>query len=307
MADENPTTPEQDVPDNGTPAPEFSADQTNDKLVDYSKSLADYVKSASSLATVKCTEYDSKKVISGYKHCAYQEASNAYNEYTNISLCISTQLTQDIAQIKANLTVYNDQSTLVGEKIVAGQDQVRAMKKLVTEVNELAGKLNEALKDSCNSQQKRSLVNGITAVNDDLAFMDAITEIIECAESACEKADTAFETGVKVAGINAFKNVESLVEPGTNLETNTNLFNTDVTGNITFATEQMATSMAELTTAQQEETMTEAEKYKALLLKAAIVETEAYAKNVEAIDVSGLTSIEDICEKVKKTFVGETC
>ncbi len=287
----------------------FSPDQTNEIFTEHGNKLGDPIKDAENEAGIRTTEYEAKKVISNYKQCAYEEAVKAYREYSKICICISTYLEQDVTQINGNVGSYIDQSQGFSTYLSASLDKIKEMKKKMLEVNDAAYKLRDALKDSCNSEQKKILIRGLPGTDDEPSFLEAAKDIIEQASVVCSRADDVFETGVKVAGINAFTNVESLKEFGTTLVTCAGGFNKDVKSNVTFTSEQMTAALDDLSAALQEESIAESEKYKALLAQSSLEDTRFYVLSENKIRKScaRFGSIIEICGEVENTFDDDTC
>ncbi|MCB0628405.1 MAG: hypothetical protein R2824_18805 [Saprospiraceae bacterium] len=286
----------------------FSPDQTNDSFDNYREGLSGPIKNAASDGKVACTEYNSKKVISGYKRCAYQRAGKAYIEYSNISVCISTMLAEDVRQIKSNIDVYIAQSGTLKENLSGALEQISGIKKKLGELNDAACKLKDALKDSCNSEQKKALIKGLPQTSTQEKFNDAVSKIIAQAEAACDMADSTFESSVKVAGINAFSNVGSLLEYGKTMEASATVFDKDIQANINSAKELQAATYAAFLEALQLESTDEYKKYKALLIEEALEVTQEFATDPDKIEIPvDLNTLEKICEKVEGTFTNTLC
>lgn len=280
---------------------------TTDKFNEFAdKELGPKIDAAASKGKVKLTVFGQKETLKNYKLCSLIQTEAAHDEYSNIMNCIMTVLAESVGEIQSNIESYISYETQMEEALTTSIQAVKEVKTKLSAVNDAACKLENAMKDSCNSEQLRELVNGIQESEDgeEKKFKDAVEEIQGQVDAAKDAGYKAFETGIKVAGIAKFTNLQSLKAFGGNLQTGVEQLSGDILDNIDFSATKKTEIQEELTAIMKERINAKFEKFKALLEQKALESTEAYAEapDVPEDEEGSPVTLEAICEKVESSF-----
>jgi len=189
--------------------------QTEDCINKYIEDrLVSAVKSAENQEQVSCFDYGAEVEASKYKICSYLQILDVFSEYRGIKNCVSVNLKTHANHIKENVAYCGELTGEIDKALNESLDAIKALKNKMSEVRDAACKLEAARTDSCHSEQLKALkklpekdqVSGLTR------FTNKTDDIIGKSESLYNIADDLFEKGVKVAGILAFMNINSLTE-----------------------------------------------------------------------------------------------
>lgn len=262
--------------------------------------LDDAIEAAKSTKNVNCTVKNQKATIRLYKTCSLLQAGDALEEYTNISNCITTTLSQGALELQADISSYITKAGAMESALQTAMAAVKAAKTKISEVKTAACKLENAMTDTCNSEQMRVLSLRIVADSDtgEKNFADTVEDIMDAVDHANNCAYEAFESGIKVSGIMQFTNVESLKSFGDGLKGYVDALHADVQGNITKAASNQTAAQTALTTALQELTTATFQKNHVLSLHNGLVGTREYVADPTA----PMNDLNTISEKVEQTF-----
>lgn len=201
--------------------------KTQDFFDKYKEELDKKMKKCDSDLSVKNTEKET--ACSNYEFALtyLNQAKDAVSEYEKISNCTTTIMNQDVTEIDNKISNTIALSGQVKTDLDAAIEAVRDAKSKIAVVDSLACKLTDALGQSCNSEEMKVLkkIQG---------FEETVRKLIQKANQANNAVDDAHEVAIKVSATQAFTNVESLKDFGTNLKTKGAAFHANVLENLTF-------------------------------------------------------------------------
>lgn len=293
--------------DSGEPASgNGDSSQTDGCFKDYhEKVLKKEIEGAESTKKVKETVFAQKYTVKNFRTCTLLRAQAACDEYTNIKNCITTILGQSAVEIQANIDAYITYGKDTETALTAAFKAIKGAKSKLAAVNDAACRLENCIKDSCNSEQLRILKDGfdelIVKGKTEKTFIEHINEIQSKVDMANDTGLGAFEIGVKVAGIQKFTNIKSLKGFGNNLQEGIDLLVGDVAENVTYSKGKKEKAQEELTTALQELTTAKFKKFNATLKLKSLKESEKYVLGPHL----PTDTIEEICTNVEASF--EAC
>jgi hypothetical protein len=229
-----------DPVDSGTePIPpavdESSPSKAVNKFNDYLESpLETELGQAEGAVTVGCLAYEDSKSGSNIQVCRLEDALKVRAEYRGIQNCISTTLAAHSEGVSGNVAEYVVSETAIGGKLTTALEAIKAAKSQMAKVRGLVCKLEDAQKDSCNSEQCKAIDKGLPKSNGEKGlkrFNVEVSAIAEKTKELCVRTDGIFDVGVKYAGIQASINVACLTDAVALLKTDADNLVTDVADN----------------------------------------------------------------------------
>jgi uncharacterized protein YoxC len=294
------------------PVDESSPSKAVNKFNDYLESpLETDVKQATGAVTVGCLAYEDGKSGSNIRVCRLEDAHKVRAEYRGIQNCISSTLAAHAGGVKDSVVEYVVSETALSAKLTTALEAIKAAKKQMTKVRGIVCKLEDAQKDSCNSEQCKAIDKGLPMANGEKGlkrFNAEVSAIAEETKELCVRTDGIFDVGVKYAGIQASVNVACLTDAMT-------LLKKDADGLVTNVTENGTALDAKITTQQTAldgeidglgaalKGRLHGERYHAALLDLQIQLTDISGEDCSAFDeAAGKERIEEICTTAVTTF-----
>jgi hypothetical protein len=183
-------------------------------------------------------KFVSEKALYESKTCIFNHTEENYRRYRNFEITAGTELLQTNESVKANVTQLKTWNTALNGLLVNIAKQVKDLKGKYTDLKDAACKLETSYGDSCNIAQ-RKVLTGTTAskekCNDTTTVVDGcqntdkdITQLITTGKCLAHEADTLFQVGSDVIGIQLFSNIDTLDQLQKDLSTKSSAFDTTI-------------------------------------------------------------------------------
>lgn len=170
--------------------------------------------------------YSGLKELMGYKKCMFVWTEENYQVYRNLEICVGTELIQVNDTIKDNIAGYIKENKSLGDTLKDILKKVKDVKSKVYDLREMACKLENCMKDSCNCNQMTILLgkapdnckdktgqqpppsgNRPSACDD----VENIFNDLKCMpKSLALDIDSIFAAAADVVGIQVFSNINTL-------------------------------------------------------------------------------------------------
>ncbi|MBL7818448.1 MAG: hypothetical protein JNL70_25780 [Saprospiraceae bacterium] len=167
-----------------------------------------------------------------FKNCSFKKAKAAIREYEGLMNHVVATAHQDVVEINTSINKYIKYTGDIKTAFDSVVESLRTAKKSLSEVESTANFLAEVLENSDQSEEQKWLKKEVPNFAPTVKKFAGDTG---WADKANDLADDAFEIAVKVIGINASINVESLIPLSTQLQTDITALKEDVKGNMTFS------------------------------------------------------------------------
>ncbi|MBW8682924.1 hypothetical protein [Chitinophaga rhizophila] len=267
-----------------------------DELQQKSSNLEAEVIKTNTASQVVCVE---RKVNDKY--------ARAVKEYNFLSNCVTVYAGQDLEGLTT--TVALAQARYAGIK-TAFDTAVAAIKNAKQKsglVNTLAGKLKDAVADSCNSEELKLIRENLSKGGPGKkSIEDSVQEFVAYAEKIVNQADDVAQAAVKVAGINAFVNIDNLTSLiATAKADGTNLL-TDVENNVKSIQKKYDDSRKPLGEALKELSKAGSLKYAAWVVKDAVADTAKFVDDKNC-NGGGCKKLDEISEEAENAFDSGNC
>lgn len=290
------------------PMEEEESSQTEKAFTDYCEQvLENKIKDAESKNTEAESSFDSNMETRRVKTKDLIWARRTHQEYSMFCNNVSAMISQRAVEVNGNIGSLKNMNGELSTKLSAAIEAIKNAKSKLAAADAAALALGEGIKDACNSQQvkiiREDLKKQAGASKKDL-LKTCVDDIIQCSDRTHDLADDTFEMAVKISGINAFTNIDSLAEFGTTTEANINAFHADVATNIEYAMGQVATIQDQLKATLTDLTTAEYQTFKTGLNLTALKDTKEFAKDKTAPKENDINSI---CLAVERTFNQPDC
>ena len=273
--------------------PLFLLNQTEDAFNDYKYDLEENrIPAAENNIKPLLKNFQSALITKYYKTCLYNEATATVSEYTKFKN-LGAILGQDTTQIMGKVDGCIAQSTKLKEALEATVTAIKKVHRQMVAVDEVAGKVWDAIDDQCYDDQTSILLGKLKG------FKDELKVIHEAADQKREEADHILEKMVKVSGVEGFTNVPNLKGFSDTLEGKVKAFNEDVDKNVNSATTNVTDIQAELTTALQDTSKQESLKNDAVIKLEGLHATEKFLNDQTMPE----NDLDEICSKVESVFL----
>ena len=279
--------------------------QTDKGFNDFCKTLEEEIKDAESKENEAENGFESNKETRRIKTLDLIWARRTHQEYGMFCNSISTIMSQSAVEINTNITNLKTLNGDLSKKMTTAIEAIKNAKDKLATVDTLACALGEGIKDSCNSQQVKIIREGLKSQNgsgDQDALKTCVDDVIACADETHDMGDNTFEAAVKVSGINAFTNLDSLTEFGTSAETKITAFHEDVVANMTYAAGKISTVQEELKTTLTELTQSQFLTFNTISTVKGLEATKDFAQKKTLPDDPEEQDLQSICLEVEKTF-----
>jgi len=225
--------------DNGSPAW-----QTDHCFALYnSDELKGPLKSAENSLKVSCINVNARAKTRSLKYFEFNLAGEAHREYTGLQHCVASILVKEAEQMKSHSADISKAKEGITAAMNAAADKIKAAKEKAWQTREVACKLEACIEDSCNAEQLSALSTLPAEEEGGLSGKDLFkaktSAIIEATKNAHNSADDVFEQSIKIAGMLALINAESVSSRVDLLHTSVSALQSDIKGNIEAATKHV--------------------------------------------------------------------
>lgn len=185
------------------------------------------------------TKFNSEQKIYADKICIFNNTEENYRRYRNFEITAGSELIQTNESVKANVTQLKDWNKALNTLLINISKQVKDLKLKYSDLKDAACKLETSYGDSCNTAQ-RKILTGTTAskekCTDTTTVVDGcqnadkeITKLISTGKCLAHEADTLFQVGSEVIGIQIFSNIDTLDQLQKDLATKSTTFDLTIT------------------------------------------------------------------------------
>jgi hypothetical protein len=181
-------------------------------LKEYGVTLKDELQQASATLEAQLIIAGTASKVTCVERKINEKYARAVSEYNLLSNCITVFTSQDLDGIndtvtKGLLPKRNEIKTSFDAAVTA----IKAAKQKIGLVNTWADKLKDAVADSCNSEELKSIRENLSKGGPGLKNLEnSVQEFVDYADRIVNQIDDVAQGAVKVAGINAFLNIDNL-------------------------------------------------------------------------------------------------
>lgn len=230
----------------------------------------------------------------------------ALKEYYFLSNCISVYAGQDIEGLQVTVAEDVTKYTAMKKSFDDAVAAIKIAKQKIGQVNTLACKLKDAVPDSCNSEEKKLIKECLgKGPNKQKGLEESVAEIVAHANHINNKIDDVAQSAVKVAGINGFINISSLVALATAVKTTGTAFIGNVEANVKSLQTDYEASRVSLGDALKLLSTATTEKYKAWSVKEGLNATGTFVKENNCTGDCG--SLDDLSAQAEDSFNSSHC
>lgn len=236
-----------------------------------------------------------------------EKFARAVKEYNFLSNCVTVYTGQDLEGLTSTVALAQAKYTGVKTSFDAAVAAIKAAKQKAGLVNTLAGKLKDAVADSCNSEELKLIRENLSKGGPGKKNIeDSVQEFVAYAEKINNQADDVVQAAVKVAGINAFVNVDNLAALIATAKTDgTNLI-TDVETNVKGSQKKYDDSRKPLGDALKELSKASTLKNIAWVVKDAVADAARFVEEKNC-NGGGCKKLDDISEQAEHAFDCNNC
>jgi len=233
--------------------------------------------------------------------------ARAVKEYNFLSNCVTVYTGQDLEGLTATVAIAQTKYASVKTSFDAAVTAIKAAKSKVGLVNTLAGKLKDAVADSCNSEELKLIRENLSKGGPNKKNIeDSVQEFVQYAEKIVNQADDVAQAAVKVAGINAFVNIDNLSALIATAKTDGGKLITDVENNVKNSQKKYDDSRKPLGDALKALSTASTSKNKAWVLKDADVATSKFVEDKNC-NGGGCQKLDDISEEAEGAYENPNC
>jgi len=267
-----------------------------DELQQTSANLEAEVIKTNTASQVVCVE---RKVNDKY--------ARAVKEYNFLSNCVTVYTGQDLLGLTSTVTAASTKYAGIKTSFDAAVSAIKTAKQKVGLVNTLAGKLKDAVADSCNSEELKLIRENLSKGGPGKkSIEDAAQEFVNYAEKIVNQADDVAQAAVKVAGINAFVNVDNLVSLIATAKTDGGKLIADVEANVKDSQKKYDDSRTPLGDALKDLSKASTFKNTAWVVKDAVADAAKFVEEKNC-NQGGCKKLDDISEEAESAFDSGNC
>ncbi len=290
-----------------TPCSPPSPTQFDQAFTEFGNTLAPILKAAATTQTNLSKFADTKRDTV----CASRNISRyiykGIKEYTLFNTCITISTTKDAEELVNTTKETIDKNNKLGTAYKAAVDSIKAAKqKIDQQVKNLTDKLNADVPNSCNSEEVKQIKASLGNGGNKKTLEASIAELTTYALKITESVDDVSESAVKVAGINAFINVQSLGDASAIIKTGADSFVKDVDANIKSLQGDYEAAKKDLADSQKLFTTATLQKYKAIASKQALDWVKKLVENPECHKCGDSNELNELAQKAAQSF-NESC
>jgi hypothetical protein len=236
-----------------------------------------------------------------------EKLARSVKEYNFLSNCVTVYTAQDLEGLTETVAQAQTKYTAVKTAFDAAILAIKTSKQKVGSVNTWAGKLRDAVADSCNSEELKLIRENLSKGGPGKKNIeDSVQEFVAYAEKIVNQADDVAQAAVKVAGINAFVNIDNLTALIATAKTDGGKLIADVTANVTQSQKKYDESRGPLGEALKGLSRASTSKNKAWVLKDAVAATSEFVEDKNC-NGGGCQKLEEISEEAESAFGSENC
>ncbi|HVI44771.1 MAG TPA: hypothetical protein VM802_07870 [Chitinophaga sp.] len=261
-------------------------------------------------ATADLSLQNTKTETADYALCIERKVNDKYaravKEYNFLSNCITVYSSQDLDGLTDTVgKVIGQKNKDVKTSLDAAVAAIKAAKGKIGLMDDLAVQLKDAVADSCNSEElkqiRECLAKGGAGKKN---IEDSVAEFVTYADQIVDQVDDVAQAAVKVSGINAFINIDSLIALVATAKADGGKLATDVEANVKDSQKKYDDSRKPLGDALKGLSTASTEKYKAANYEDAVIAVSGFVEHVECHDCR---SLDEIAEEAEDTFNSEHC
>lgn len=236
-----------------------------------------------------------------------EKMARAVKEYNFLSNCVTVYTGQDLDGLTETVLQAQGKYTSVKTTFDTAVAAIKAAKQKVGMVNTLAGKLKDAVADSCNSEELKLIRENLSKGGPGKKNIeDSVQEFVAYAEKIVNQADDVAQAAVKVAGINAFVNIDNLSALIATAKADGGKLITDVENNVKDSQKKYDDSRKPLGEALKNLSKVSTLKNKAWVLKDAVAATSKFVEDKNC-NGGGCQKLDDISEEAENAYDSNNC
>jgi hypothetical protein len=236
-----------------------------------------------------------------------EKYARAVKEYNFLSNCVGVYTGQDLLGLGSTVTLASGKYGSVKTSFDAAVTAIKTAKQKVNLVKTLADKLEDAIADSCNSEELKLIRQQLAkGGNNKDTIENAAREIAQYAEKGANQADDVAQAAVKVAGINAFINVENLTALITTATADGGKLIADIEANVKDAQKKYDESRKPLGEALVNLSKAFTQKNVAFVVKDAVADTSKFVEDKNC-NLGGCKKLDEISEEAESAYDSGNC
>jgi hypothetical protein len=236
-----------------------------------------------------------------------EKFARAVKEYNFLSNCVTVYTGQDLEGLTSTVLLAQAKYTGIKTSFDAAVVAIKAAKQKAGLVNTLAGKLKDAVADSCNSEELKLIRENLSKGGPGKKNIeDSVQEFVVYAEKINNQADEVVQAAVKVAGINAFVNVDNLAMLIATAKTDGTNLMTDVETNVKNSQKKFDDSRKPLGDALKDLSKASTLKNVAWVVKDAVADAAKFVEDKNC-NGGGCKKLDDISEQAEHAFDCNNC
>jgi hypothetical protein len=272
-------------------------------LKQYGTGLNVQLKEAADSLAAKTTDAGTKSGLVCTDRKITDKLAGALKEYNFLSICIGAYAGKDLELLQTIVQEDVARYDALNTAYSAAVSSIRTAKQKIAKVNTLASKLKDAVPDSCNSEELKQIKECLSKGNNKQqhkSFEESVHEIVGQVHRITNQVDDLSESAVKVAGINAFINIASLVPAATNIKDKGTAFINNVNAGLTSLQTQHDAARLVLVEALKQLSTATADRYKAWIRKDSLAATADFVKDNDCDH--DCRSLDEIAKEAEQSF-----
>ncbi|PWV56954.1 hypothetical protein [Chitinophaga sp. S165] len=236
-----------------------------------------------------------------------EKLARSVREYNFLSNCVTVYTGQDLDGLTETVAAAQAKYTSVKTSFDAAILAIKTAKQKVGLVNTWAGKLKDAVADSCNSEELKLIRENLSKGGPGKKNIeDSVQEFAAYAEKIVNQVDDVAQAAVKVAGINAFVNIDNLSALIATSKADGGRLIADVAANVTQSQRKYDESRGPLGEALKGLSRASTSKNKAWVLKEAVASTKDFVDDNNC-NGGGCQKLEEISEEAESAYGSGNC
>lgn len=236
-----------------------------------------------------------------------EKLARAVKEYNFLSNCVTVYTSQDLEGLSETVKQAQAKHASVKTAFDAAVAAIKLAKQKAGVVNTWADKLKAAVADSCNSEELKQIRENMSKGGPGKKNIeDAVKEFVDYSEKIVDQADDVAQAAVKVAGINAFVNIDNLAALIGTAKTDGGKLIADVAANVTASQKKYEDSRGPLGEALKGLSKADTSQDKAWVLKDAVIATSKFVEDKNC-NGGGCQKLEEISEEAEKAYGSGNC
>lgn len=277
-------------------------------LKDYGAVLKEESKKASADLDMQITRANTANEAACIERDINEKFARSVKEYNFLSNCVTVYTAQDLEGLTDTFTnVLKPKSNNAKTAFDTAVAAIKTVKQKVAQVSNLAVKLKDAVADSCNSEELKLIRECLSKGGPNKKNLeDSVQEFVNYAEQIVNQADDAAQAAVKVAGINAFINVDNLSALITAAKTDGGKLIADVDTNVKDSQKKYDDSRKPLGEALKALSTVSTEKNRAWNYKDAVAGVTKFVEEKNC-NGNGCKKLDEISEEAENAYNSSNC